>query len=335
MTGVPRHDVDVIIPQVGEAIAEATLVRWHKQEGDPVQRGDVLFEIDLDKATVEVEAFEDGVLGQILVPEDSPVTPLQKVAVLLVEGPAQTTSSTAPPGSGGGSSSPASTEPGEAPAPGPVDRPSSAAPVSPRARRLAQELGVPLSDVQPTGEDGMISVADVERTAALRELAGGDGDRPPDASAVVAPATEARGLTRPEREPQSLMVVTERKYEVVDITDEVAGLVPPGADGLAFVYLKHTTAALLLGPNDDGMRTDFERVAEHWLGSFGPFEHTENNNPNGEAHALSSFGGTQLTIPVDGGRLDLGTWQRVLLLEMDGPLRRTVNLRLMPSHDEL
>lgn len=129
----------------------------------------------------------------------------------------------------------------------------------------------------------------------------------------------------------ALTIQTGRRYEVIDVTDDVARQIPAGTNGLALVYLKHTTAALLLGPNDDGMRRDFERVAERWLSSLGPFEHIENNNANGEAHLLSSFGGVQLTIPIDSGKLDLGTWQRVLLVEMDGPQRRTVGIRLIPG----
>jgi secondary thiamine-phosphate synthase enzyme len=125
-----------------------------------------------------------------------------------------------------------------------------------------------------------------------------------------------------------LTIETGRRYEVVDITDELRQRIPADADGLALVYLKHTTAALVLGPDDEGMRRDFERVAERWLSGLGPFEHVENDNPNGEAHVLSAFGGVQLTLPVDMGKLDLGTWQRVLLLEMDGPQRRTVRIRL-------
>lgn len=125
-----------------------------------------------------------------------------------------------------------------------------------------------------------------------------------------------------------LTLATTRRYEVIDITDELIARVPPDADGVALVYLKHTTAALAMGPTDEGMIRDFERVAERWLAGLGPFEHNENNNPNGEAHILSTFGGTQLLIPIDGGKLDLGKWQRVLLLELDGPQRRTVGVRV-------
>lgn len=167
MSGANQREVDVIVPQVGEAIAEATLVRWLKAEGDAIRRGEVLFEVDLDKSTVEVEAFEDGVLGSILVPDDSPVVPFQKVAVLLVEGPERAAPAMAPAGSDGGTSSPPD-EPAAAPVSPLVESRSAESAVSPRARRRAKELGVSLDKVVPTAADGMISVADVERAAAHR-----------------------------------------------------------------------------------------------------------------------------------------------------------------------
>jgi pyruvate dehydrogenase E2 component (dihydrolipoamide acetyltransferase) len=171
------HEVDIVVPQVGEAIAEATLVRWLKAEGDPVRRGDVLFEVDLDKSTVEVEAFDDGVLGPILVPDDSAVVPLQKVAVLLVEGPERAVPSVASSQSEGRTS--ASSSSADATAAAPVPDPVTPGPTgrsaSPRARRRAGELGISLDDVVPTGDDGMINVADVERTAGLHARNGGDG----------------------------------------------------------------------------------------------------------------------------------------------------------------
>jgi pyruvate dehydrogenase E2 component (dihydrolipoamide acetyltransferase) len=156
MSDESRHSIDVIVPQVGEAIAEATLVRWLKHEGDQVKRGDVLFEVDLDKSTVEVEAFEDGVLASIQVPDDSPVLPLQKVAELLVEGRQGTPAPAAEVGQSAPRPTPATTV---------AARPADGA-VSPRARRRAHELGVDLANVVPSAAEGVISVADVERAAA-------------------------------------------------------------------------------------------------------------------------------------------------------------------------
>lgn len=124
----------------------------------------------------------------------------------------------------------------------------------------------------------------------------------------------------------SFEVATTGPFDVVDITQRVSDLVPPGLDGLAFVQLPHTTAGLMLGPNDDGILRDYVRVAQRWLASCGPFEHIENNNPNAEAHILSAFGGTRLLLTATAGRLDIGRFQRILLLEWDGPQRRTVQV---------
>jgi len=58
----------ILMPKPGQATEECTVVAWHKQEGDPVHRGDVLFEIETDKSNMDVEAFDDGVLLRIVVP---------------------------------------------------------------------------------------------------------------------------------------------------------------------------------------------------------------------------------------------------------------------------
>jgi len=63
----------IIMPKPGQTMEEATLVKWHKQEGDVVKKGDVLFEIETDKAVLEVESFQEGSLLKILVKEGETV----------------------------------------------------------------------------------------------------------------------------------------------------------------------------------------------------------------------------------------------------------------------
>jgi 2-oxoglutarate dehydrogenase E2 component (dihydrolipoamide succinyltransferase) len=74
--------VDIVVPQVGEAVSEVTLVRWLKAVGDSVVTGEVLFEVDIDKSVIEIEAFENGRLAEILQPDGSPVMPLDVVGIL-------------------------------------------------------------------------------------------------------------------------------------------------------------------------------------------------------------------------------------------------------------
>lgn len=76
--------INVVVPQVGEAVSEVTLTHWHKKVGEKVEKGEVLFEVDIDKSVVEVEAFESGTLVEVLKPEGSSVMPRDVVGVLEV-----------------------------------------------------------------------------------------------------------------------------------------------------------------------------------------------------------------------------------------------------------
>jgi secondary thiamine-phosphate synthase enzyme len=121
----------------------------------------------------------------------------------------------------------------------------------------------------------------------------------------------------------ALTVATERPIQAIDITDRL--LVRRWPDGLVLLSVPHTTAALILGEADAGMLEDYERVAGALFAPFEPFRHGRNDNPNAGAHLISSMAGTQLLLPVVQGRLVLGTWQRVVLLELDGPRSRRVD----------
>lgn len=190
--------IEIVVPQVGEAVAEVTLARWLKSEGDYVRPGDVLFEVDTDKAIVEVEAFAEGTLVEILVPDGSPVMPQQVVALLAPAGEAEA----APP----------------AEAVAPTVKPPRAAPgapdekVSPVARRLAAELGVSLSEVRGSGPSGRVMAEDVREHAS----------RPSDGGAL-APADG--GHTRVLASPKARRVAK-------DLDVEWRGLVGTGVDGL-------------------------------------------------------------------------------------------------------
>ena len=124
-------------------------------------------------------------------------------------------------------------------------------------------------------------------------------------------------------------LITQEPMQVVDITDRVVELVKEAGEGIALVSIPHTTAALLLSEDDEELRRDLLRIARCWLQDCGPFEHRKNNNPNTVAHVLSSFAGTFVTIGLSGGKLELGTYQRILFLELDGPKSRKVRLRIL------
>ena len=124
-----------------------------------------------------------------------------------------------------------------------------------------------------------------------------------------------------------VLVRTTRKVEALDITDIVLAHELP--DGIIMASLPHTTAALLISEADTDLLLDFEKVASGWAIGYEPFRHHKNNNPNAGAHMLSAFAGSQVLIPVEGGRAQLGRFQRLVLLELDGPKDRFVQLRAL------
>ena len=122
-----------------------------------------------------------------------------------------------------------------------------------------------------------------------------------------------------------LHVVTSRRIEARDVTELVAE--QQLADGIHLLSTPHTTAALILSEDDDELLGDLERAAGELLRPLEPFAHARENNPNAPAHILSSLAGTQLLVEVEAGSLVLGRYQRVCLLELDGPRRRRLRLR--------
>jgi secondary thiamine-phosphate synthase enzyme len=119
-----------------------------------------------------------------------------------------------------------------------------------------------------------------------------------------------------------LALSTSRQTQAIDVTALFSARRWP--DGLLLVSVEHTTAAIFLGESGAEMFADYERVASHLIADYGPWQHETWNPGNAQSHVLSSFIGGQLLLPVTDGRLDLGTWQRVIFLELDGPRQRHI-----------
>lgn len=128
--------------------------------------------------------------------------------------------------------------------------------------------------------------------------------------------------------PTTITVQTRQKTEVIDITDQLAPLVAEVADGLAFFSVPHTTAALIINEDEQALRMDFVKAAERLLSPLQPFRH-DGNGGNAQAHVMSAFFGTSVTVAVENGQFDLGRWQRILLIELDGPRRCEVRCKLI------
>jgi len=188
---------EILLPQLGQTMEEGTIEKWHKAEGEVVRRGEVLYELTTDKATLEVESFAEGVLKKILVPEGETVpvnTPIAIIGAQEDELPEdleslhrQAAAGSAPPAA---AQEPSPAGPTPAGGAAPAAAVAEAAPpsgaqgrlfASPRARKLAREQKVPLSALRGTGPNGRIVERDVQEylqklstirfTPAAREVA--------------------------------------------------------------------------------------------------------------------------------------------------------------------
>jgi secondary thiamine-phosphate synthase enzyme len=124
---------------------------------------------------------------------------------------------------------------------------------------------------------------------------------------------------------RELNVRTRQRYEVVDLTAPVAGVVAeadPGA-ALCSIYVPHATAAVVINENDDPNLCDDLLEALDRLIPEGRWRH-DRIDRNGAAHLKAAVLGPGETVPVRGGRLVLGTWQAIMLVELDGPRQRRV-----------
>jgi pyruvate dehydrogenase E2 component (dihydrolipoamide acetyltransferase) len=158
---------EVILPQLGQTMEEGTIVEWFKQEGDSVKRGEVLFSVESDKATLESESPARGILRKILVPAGTTVPVLTPVA-LITKTADEDIEGYVPQGAPAGAME--AGEPAEEPtaeAATPSDQPQAALPAagrvfsSPRARMRARELGVDVSAISGSGPNGRVVEKDV------------------------------------------------------------------------------------------------------------------------------------------------------------------------------
>ncbi|MGG7565654.1 pyruvate dehydrogenase complex dihydrolipoamide acetyltransferase [Rhodovulum sp. DZ06] len=192
---------EILMPALSPTMEEGTLAKWNVKEGDSVSSGDVICEIETDKATMEFEAIDEGVIGKILIEEGAEGVKVNTpIAILLEEGE----DASAAEGLGGGAAAPAAApaakeeKPAEAPAPAAAS-PAPAAPAaadgsrvfaSPLARRIAADKGLDLASIKGSGPRGRIVKADVENATAAPKAAPAAAEAPKAASApAAAPAS--------------------------------------------------------------------------------------------------------------------------------------------------
>jgi secondary thiamine-phosphate synthase enzyme len=125
---------------------------------------------------------------------------------------------------------------------------------------------------------------------------------------------------------REFQVTTERKTQVVDVTDQVRAAID-GADGAsaALVYVPHTTAGVTINEYlDPALKSDFEAALENIVGDEWAWQHSDADGPNAPSHVRAALVSPQVLIPLDGGALALGTYQGIFFCEFDGPRTRKV-----------
>lgn|SRR5690348_882400 len=128
-----------------------------------------------------------------------------------------------------------------------------------------------------------------------------------------------------------LRISTSHLKQIVDLTDQIQDRIRKAKirEGLCTVFVTHTTAALTTGEIGEGTEQDFLEVVEQVIPRI-HFRHAHNPS-HAWSHMASSILGPSLTIPVSAGKLTLGTWQSVMLVELDGPRERDVHVIFVAS----
>jgi pyruvate dehydrogenase E2 component (dihydrolipoamide acetyltransferase) len=215
---------DILMPALSPTMEEGNLAKWHVKVGDKIESGQVIAEIETDKATMEVEAVDEGEIAEILVPEGAEGVKVNAViARLKDEGGAAKPSpapAPAPAPKAEATPTPAAAAPAPAPAPAPAAAPAEkpAPPqssgdrvfASPLAKRLAEQKGVDLKGVQGSGPHGRIIAADIDKSQPGAAPAAGPAKAPPAAPAA-APQRQALSLEQ--------MGIAPGSYELVPLSN--------------------------------------------------------------------------------------------------------------------
>jgi pyruvate dehydrogenase E2 component (dihydrolipoamide acetyltransferase) len=245
---------EIVLPQWGMEMQDATVVRWLKQEGDPVQEGEPLVELETAKIATELESIASGVVAHILVPEGATV-PIRTVLAIVAAPGEQVArpAGAAPSGTAARATAPAASSRSAAPA-APTEV---AVQVTPAARHLARQHGLDLRRVQGTGPRGRILIEDVQKALEVQS-------QPTAQPAQIVPIRGMR-QTIAARMVQSLQTMAQVTLTTeVDVTEAMtlrAGLARQWPEsGLSPLHLviKATARALKEHPRMNAVQKEHE-----------------------------------------------------------------------------
>jgi secondary thiamine-phosphate synthase enzyme len=129
---------------------------------------------------------------------------------------------------------------------------------------------------------------------------------------------------------KELSLLSDSQYQLINITEQVITFVRSNnvKDGLVVIFTPHSTAAILLTENENYLKRDWLKFLQ--ILAEGNWEHNKIDN-NAEAHLLSGLVGQSCVILIQNGHLVLGSWQSIFFLELDGPRKRNIILKILKS----
>ena len=126
----------------------------------------------------------------------------------------------------------------------------------------------------------------------------------------------------------SLKIDTNKSFEIIDITSQINNLIDIDK-GIISIFSKHSTSAIVVNENESGLLKDLEFTLDNLIDDKFSYSHDRIDN-NARSHLKSFLLSSGETLPIKNGKLDLGTWQSVFFIELDGPRsRRTVTLTMV------
>ena len=155
------------------------------------------------------------------------------------------------------------------------------------------------------------------------------GSRLPPNAKILALRVCSRRIVFPMK---TLRIRTDRRTQLVDVTDEVQRAVRESGvkSGVCYVYVPHTTAGVAINEHaDPDVAGDVEGVLDRLVPHRGPYRHGEGNS---DSHAKAVLTGTGQSVFVENGRLLLGTWQGIFFCEFDGPRDRKLLVKVVSDH---
>nr|WP_325250945.1 pyruvate dehydrogenase complex dihydrolipoamide acetyltransferase [Amylibacter sp.] len=239
--------IEILMPALSPTMEEGTLAKWLVKEGDTVESGDLLAEIETDKATMEFEAVDDGVIGKILVSEGTEGVKVNApIAVLLEDGedadavPASKELKAEAPKAAEKAEAKAAPEPASEPKAEPAAKPAPAAPkkdgerifASPLARRIADQKGLDLSQIKGSGPRGRIVKSDVE--SAKADTAPAKAAETAQAAPSLAPSADSETVKK---------MYAEREYEEITLNGmrkTIAARLTEAKQTIPHFYLRRT-----------------------------------------------------------------------------------------------